>query len=274
MNLLSIVWDVSPEMFSIGPITVRYYGLLFALGFVFGYIIMQKIFKHEGIPITELDRLVMYVFFGTVIGARLGHVFFYEAAYYLENPKEILMVWQGGLASHGAAIFIPIMLWFYAKRNWNKFLWILDRIAISIPLAGGLIRLGNLMNSEIYGNQTDLAWGFIFVQNGETIAKHPTQIYEALAYFLIFGVLLLAYRKFKENTPKGLLIGWFLILVWSARFFVEFVKEVQVDFEQTMSLNMGQILSIPLVIIGIVLVVLSFKNKEKQKQMTEVFKVK
>lgn len=274
MNLISIIWDVSPELFSIGPITVRYYGLFFALGFVIGYLILQKIFKRENISNNELDRLVMFVFIGTVIGARLGHVFFYEASYYLANPIEILMIWEGGLASHGAALMIPIMLWFYSRRKFSKYIWVLDRVALTIPLAAAFIRLGNLMNSEIYGHQTSLPWGFIFTLNDETVAKHPTQIYEALAYIIIFVVLYLMYQKHKDNVPKGLLGGSLLIMLFSARFFIEFLKEVQAEFETAMSLNMGQILSIPLVIIGILMVIYSQKNKKKEKEKIEVFKVK
>lgn len=258
-NLLYITWDVSPELFSIGPVTVRYYGLLFVLGFITGYYIFQRFFRIEGIPVEEVDRLSVWVFIGAIVGARLGHIFFYEPTYYLKNPLDMLKVWEGGLASHGGTIGLFIVLWFYSGKKIPRYVWILDRMSLATALAGAFIRLGNLMNSEIYGHETTLPWGFIFVRDGQFVAKHPTQIYEALCYLLIFGFLWILYNRKKTETPRGLMIGWFLILVFGARFLVEFMKEVQVGFEQDMMLNMGQILSIPFVIIGIFFIIASRK---------------
>jgi phosphatidylglycerol---prolipoprotein diacylglyceryl transferase len=258
-TILSITWDVSPELFSLGPVVIRYYGLLFVLGFITGYYIFQRFYRIEGIPIAEVDRLSVWVFVGSVIGARLGHVFFYEPHYYLQNPLDIFKVWEGGLASHGGTIGLFITLWFYAQRKFPRYLWILDRMSLATALAGAFIRLGNLMNSEIYGHYTDLPWGFIFVRDFQSIPRHPTQIYEALAYFGVFIFLWVLYNRKKTLTPRGIMIGWFLILVFGARFMVEFVKEVQVGFEEGMLLNMGQILSIPFIVLGVVFLIFAHK---------------
>ncbi len=261
MELQIIPWNVDPEIFRIGNFAVRWYGLLFASGFVFGYYIMRKIFRNEGLSDEMLDRLTVYAAIGTIVGARLGHCLFYEPAYYLANPIEILKVWRGGLASHGAAIGIPLALWFFVRKEKKPYLWVIDRVVIVVALAGALIRLGNLMNSEIYGVETTLPWGFVFLRNGETVPKHPTQIYESLAYLVTFGLLMMLYWKNRGKVRPGLIFGVFLIMVFGFRFFVEFVKEDQVAFEAGMKLNMGQWLSIPLVILGIVLIVRAFRKK-------------
>ncbi|MFO7843995.1 MAG: prolipoprotein diacylglyceryl transferase [Bacteroidales bacterium] len=261
MILNSITWDVNPDIVSFWGLTIRYYGVLFAASFFFGYLIMQKIFKKEGLSVELLDKLTVYVAIGTVVGARLGHCLFYDPAYYLQNPLEIIKIWHGGLASHGAAIGILIALYYFARKNKKPYLWILDRIVIVVALAGFFIRMGNLMNSEIYGIETSLPWGFIFVRNGEVIPKHPTQIYEALSYLLIFVLLYSIYHKKGTKVRQGLIFSLFLILLFTVRFLIEFIKEVQVDFEQTMALNMGQWLSIPFVIIGFYLLYRSYKHK-------------
>ena len=272
MVLNYITWDVRPEIFSIpddvwlvGGISVRWYGLLFALGFVFGYIIMRKIFRNEGISDKVLDELSSYMLIFTVIGARLGHCLFYEPAYYLAHPLEILKVWEGGLASHGATIGILAGLWFFAKKIKKPYIWILDRIVIVIALAGFLIRMGNLMNSEIFGDVTTLPWGFIFtryyVEEFTIDPRHPTQIYEGLGYLITFFILYHIYWKNKGNFKPGTIFGLFMILIWSVRFVVEFIKVPQVDFENNMLLDMGQLLSIPLIIAGIIIFAWSRKQK-------------
>ncbi len=266
MFLNYITWNVDPEIFSIGPLSVRYYGLFFALAFVLGYYIFTKIFKIEKITVEVLDRLTIYMVVGTVLGARLGHVFFYQPDYYLSNPLEILAIWHGGLASHGAAIGILIALYLFTRKEKKPFIWILDRIVIAVALAGFFIRMGNLMNSEIYGIQTELPWGFIFVRNNEMVPKHPTQIYEALSYLLIFIVLFRIYFSNKKNIKPGINFSLFLILVFTARFLIEFIKEVQVPFEQRMALNMGQILSLPFIIFGVILLYFSLKGKIRGRQ--------
>lgn len=260
MTLQIIPWNVDPEIFRIGNFAVRWYGLLFASGFVIGYYILRKVFKNEGLGDATLDRLTVYVAVGTVIGARLGHCLFYEPDYYLANPVEILKVWHGGLASHGAAIGILLALWLFVRKEKKPFIWAIDRVVIVVALAGALIRLGNLMNSEIYGVETTLPWGFVFLRNHENAPKHPTQIYESLAYLLTFVILLRIYWKNLGKQKPGLLFGLFLIMVFGFRFLVEYVKEDQVAFEAGMKLNMGQLLSIPFIIAGIALLVWAFRK--------------
>jgi len=271
MILNYITWNPNPEIFEltipgIGIIAPRWYGLLFAMGFVVGYIIMLKIFRKERMPVKVLDQLATYMIIATIIGARLGHVLFYEPAEYLRNPLEILMVWKGGLASHGAGIAIFIALLIFSKRNHKPFTWILDRIAIVVALAGAFIRTGNLMNSEIFGVETSLPWGFKFVNTDPSlIAKHPTQIYEALAYFGIFIFLWLVYLKRNGRPRAGFLSAMFLIMVFTFRFFIEFLKEPQVNFEVGMALNMGQLLSIPFVLLGVGILIYIYRKKDKGK---------
>ena len=262
MILQFIVWDVSPEIFTfpdwlplIGDRGVRWYGALFAASFVIGYYIMEKVLKRDNMGIKVLDELSTYMLVATVIGARLGHCLFYEPAYYLANPIEILYVWEGGLASHGAAVGIIIALYFFSRKHHKSLIWTLDRVVIVVALAGFLIRMGNLMNSEIFGHITSLPWGFQFVQSSDpalrTDPRHPTQIYEGLVYLATFFFLL---RRFFKNDiahkQPGFIFGVFLMAIFGSRFFIEFLKEPQVGFETGMVINMGQILSIPFMIAG------------------------
>lgn len=262
MDILSFIhWNVSPEIFSIGPIHVRWYGLMFALGFLFGYNHVEKMFKRENADLKWLESLFIYLVVATIVGARLGHVLFYGWDYYSQHPIEILYVWQGGLASHGGVIGIIIAMFIWSKKiSKRSILWVLDRIVVPSILVGALIRFGNLMNSEIYGMQTSLPWGFIFERNHETVAKHPTQIYESLSYLLTFGVLLYMYWKTKARDYQGMLLGVFFIMVFTARFLIEFIKEDQEAFEAAMSLNMGQWLSVPFVLTGIILIIVAVQR--------------
>lgn len=273
MNQLFIHWNLHPEIFPDTAIPIRWYGLLFAFAFVTAYIILRKIFLKENVSVKILDDLTLYVGIGTIAGARLGHCLFYQPEIYLNDPIRILKVWEGGLASHGAAIGILIALALFARRYRFNFIAILDRIAIVIPVAGAFVRLGNLANSEIYGNVTSLPWGFYFQHSIEiqhrTQPHHPTQIYEALAYFLIFILLWCLYKKRAALKP-GFIFGIFLTTLFSMRFLIEFIKEPQVDFEITMALNMGQILSLPFVIAGIIIVIYSLKKKWKDEEVTLV----
>ncbi len=354
MILNFVNWNVDPEIVGFWGLSIRYYGVLFAASFFFGYIIIQKIFKKEGLKVELLDKLTVYMAVGTVLGARLGHCLFYEPAYYLANPIKILMIWQGGLASHGAAIGILISLWYFSKKNKKSYLWTLDRIVIVVALAGFFIRSGNLMNSEIYGIETQNKSGFVFtgsfsqkfsdtdfikkirfikdkddkliqerfipltmnitfdkkikdkaqikniitydinsklsrnLQNKKEnlfyppnteftyklekkdqcfvaslsvlgLPKHPTQIYEALLYLFIFLLLYFIYNRKRTYVKQGLIFSLFLILMFTVRFFIEFIKEDQVGFEKGMSLNMGQWLSIPFILIGFFLLYRSLK---------------
>jgi len=267
MHLLIVPWDVNPEIFRIGSFAVRWYGLLFASSFLFGYIIMLKIFKNENLDEALLDKLTIYMAVGTIVGARLGHCLLYEPDYYLAHPLEILAIWKGGLASHGAAAGILIAVGIFAFKEKKGYFWTLDRIAIVVALSGFFIRMGNLMNSEIYGVETTVPWGFVFLRNGETAPKHPTQIYEALAYLSIFILLFSIYWKRKGKHIEGSLISLAVILIFVARFFIEFLKEDQVAFEKAMKvhigINMGQLLSIPLIFVACLGLILSLIIKKR-----------
>jgi len=269
-NMLNfITWAVSPEIFSIGPVTIRWYSLAFVIGFIIGYMIVARIFKHEGAPEKWLEILLLYVIAGTIVGARLGHVFFYAWDYYSQHPIEILYTWEGGLASHGGTIgvIIAVLLfsWLVAKRNPA---WTFDRLVIPVALVGALIRLGNLMNSEIYGAYTDMPWGFIFARNGEIMAAHPTQIYEAACYLLLFGLLMWMYWKKNAEARPWLITGVFFLGIFVPRFLIEYIKNVQEPWEvqmiQQYGINMGQALSIPFILIGVCLVILAMTHPRVQ----------
>ncbi|AWW31721.1 prolipoprotein diacylglyceryl transferase [Echinicola strongylocentroti] len=351
-----VVWSPNPAVFP-GFDRIRWYSLLFALGFIISQQIIIYIFKKEGHDERLVDKLTIYMVLATIIGARLGHVLFYEPEKYLSNPIEILKVWEGGLASHGAAIAILVALWLYVRNTpKQRYLWVVDRIVIVVAMTGALIRFGNLMNSEIGGKPTGTDSGFVYAHSIEEIletlnvpvehvsaykpddrsgelqgnghvpvnidieikkgnyqeadlkrtlendvkyvltkfnssekymaepentpldyelkdegdhylatvrtfglTKHPTQIYESLSYFVIFLLLYALWHKYREKLPDGLLLGLFLITVFGMRFVWEFFKENQVDFEENLTLNMGQTLSIPLVLGGIILVIRALK---------------
>lgn len=273
MVLSSIIWNVNPVIFSIGSLSVRWYGLLWAVGILLCLVVVQKIFKHEGAPDDWTDKLFIYTVIGTIIGARLGHVFFYDWGYYSQHPGEILKIWHGGLASHGGAIGILVALYFFNKKVTKLgFLWGFDRLVIGATLTGVFIRLGNLMNSEIYGHPTTLPWGFVFVR-GDFYPNqpcHPTQIYEALAYLLIFGILMWLYWKKNAGKYSGLLAGIGIFGIFVARQLIEFLKNPQEAFEESMKFNMGQLLSIPFIIAGIILVVYALKKGPVEYKMPKV----
>ena len=269
LNLLYVDWDFDPVIFSIGNFHFRWYGLIFLVIFAAGGWLFAKFCKREKIDTAFVDPLFYTVLLGTLIGARLGHVIFYQPDYYFGSWQgfwEIFMPWRGGLASHGGAVGILLgMLYFmlrHAKRHRIDFLWIMDRLCILVAFAGCLIRLGNLANSEIYGDVTSLPWGFIFRRAGETEPRHPTQIYEALCYLILGLVLLWVYVKRPGKVYRGFFFGAFLLGCFGARFLIEFVKEPQVEFERTMALDMGQLLSIPFILAGIGLLVYSAAAKK------------
>jgi len=250
-------WNADPELFSIGALHIRWYGLFFAIAFLCGYQIMDWVFRREDKPHSDLDPLFLYMVLGTVIGARLGHCFFYRPRFFLAHPLEILMVWRGGLASHGAAIGIITALYLFTLRHKSvTYLWILSRITLVVALSGLFIRTGNFFNAEIVGTPTDLPWGVIFMRYnppGDMTPRHPAMLYEALSYFLIFLVLLRTYIRGGKNTKPELLLGIFFTLIFTARFVIEFVKEVQESFEYSLPLHMGQLLSLPLIALGLYL---------------------
>lgn len=272
--LAFIDWNPDVEIFNILGISIRWYGLLFASAFYLGYKLTAKMFKHEQLPDFWLEKLFMYVMIATVVGARLGHCLFYDFAYFKDHILEMFLPLQfepklkfvgyRGLASHGAAIGIISALWWYSKKVSKKpILWILDRVVLSIALAGFFIRMGNLMNSEIIGLPTNMPWGFRFLNAGvddPMTPRHPAQLYEALCYLSTFAVLMFAYWKTKIKEKQGVLFGIFLVCIFSARFFIEFIKENQEAFEESMTLNMGQILSIPFILIGLGVIVFRFKK--------------
>jgi prolipoprotein diacylglyceryl transferase len=265
---LAIHWNADPVLLSLGSLEIRWYSLLFISGFILGWFIFKWFCKREGISEKVLDPLLYTLLLGTIIGARLGHCLFYDPAYYLGSWKgflEIFMPWKGGLASHGGTLFLFFAMWWFARRwgpkNNFDFLWLLDRLAIAVPFAAMFIRLGNLFNSEIYGHVTDLPWGFVFERNGEVLAKHPTQLYEALSYALLGVVLLVLYKNRTKGLYRGSYMGIFFTVLFGMRFLIEFVKEDQVGFEAGMALNMGQLLSIPFILFGIGLIIYSYKKK-------------
>ncbi len=257
-----IVWNANPDLLSLGPFTVRWYGLMFAIGFWLGYNILGRIYRHEGAPEKWLGILLLWVVGATIVGARLGHVFFYEWSYYSAHPADILKVWEGGLASHGGTLAIILAVILYSVFTTKKSpIWTFDRLVIPVALIGGMIRIGNLMNSEIFGTATDLPWGFMFVRSAqwhrmyEGMACHPTQLYEAFCYFALFALLMWMYWRKNAETRPGLIFGVFFIGIFLPRFLIEFIKNDQVGFEASMTLNMGQLLSIPFVLAGVFLVI-------------------
>ena len=268
-------------MFSIGSFSVRYYSMGFLIAFTLGYYIMVRMYRHEGVKTDYMESLVIYIFLATLVGARLGHCLFYEPGYFLTSEHWTEIIWPfhnghftgfQGLASHGAALGILVALWLYWKNYAMNIWWILDRLVIVVALGGAFIRLGNLFNSEIYGGVTDLPWGFVFerAQGDPDMAdtwmlpKHPTQLYESLSYFAIFGVSLWYYIRRKGHFRSGAIFGWWLVALFGVRFLIEFVKNDQVGFEAGMTLNMGQLLSIPFILGGLTIAWLSHNEKLPQ----------
>ncbi|RSK35988.1 prolipoprotein diacylglyceryl transferase [Hymenobacter metallilatus] len=299
MSFLSaILWNQNPIIAEIGPLTLRWYGLLFMSGFVVGTFILGHVYKSEKVSPRWVDVITIYMLLGTVLGARLGHVFFYDWPQYRNDLLSILKIWEGGLASHGATIGIILAVWLFSRNNKFDVLWTLDRIVLVVAVGGALIRIGNLMNSEIVGHPSSAPWAFVFPRDTEhlqqirpdqplpagavrvaaekflaqdgtvryhllpegspttadspvAVPRHPTQIYESLFCVFLFVLLYSMWNRTKEHTPRGQLFGLFVVLLFSFRFLVEFLKEDQVAFEQNMTLNMGQWLSVPLVFMGL-----------------------
>ena len=282
MNLLSIVWDWNPTFIMLGELDIRWYGLMWAIAILVAERILAYAYKREGLPPRTIESAFLWIVLGTFIGARVGHCLFYEPETYLAEPWRIITdIRDGGMASHGATIGIILGVWGFTRRNHLPFIWGMDRIAIVAPLSGAVIRFGNLFNSEIVGYPTDVAWGFKFVRhdayrawvehNGdvpteiiESIpARHPAQLYEALCYIAIFAIVMYLYfRKDMGRRRPGMLISIALMSIFTMRFFIEFLKERQVDFEEGMSLDMGQLLSIPFIVLGIVILVNALRRPE------------
>lgn len=278
--MLAIHWDFNPEIIE-GWKTPNYYGLLFVTGLVLGYFVMRKMYKKAGMDDASLDKLVLYVVVATIVGARLGHVFFYDWDAYKNNLVDIFKIWEGGLASHGGAIALVIALMIYSRRVIHKpFLWIFDRIAAPIAIAGAFIRLGNFANSEIVGKETDVAWGVKFMQNdcpaylnsvpcdwAEIPTRHATQLYEAFGYLSIFVILMFLFWKKEAWKRPGILFGTFLILLFGFRIFIEYFKVGQTDYDNTLTFNTGQMLSVPFVLAGIGILIYALRKKTEASEL-------
>lgn len=284
MSILNyITWTVDPVALSLGSIEIRWYGLLLAFGFFFSYLTLSKIFKTENISQQLCDKLSIWTIIWTIVGLRLGHFLFYEPEYFtsLKGISEILLPIQDGqfvgyqgLASHGAVIAIILFLCYFSWKYKMHPLWLIDRLAIVIPIAAGMVRIGNLMNHEIVGNITTVPWAFDFTLGGPGIAgtfRHPAQLYESIVYLLLFLGFVLYYFKFaKGKVPAGRTTGLILFVIFTARFIIEFFKEVQVSKEVGMTLDIGQKLSIPFIIIGLAILIYSFVNKNNIPAYKEI----
>lgn len=269
-----ITWTANPNLID-GPLTVRWYGLMFAIGFYVGYEIVSRIFKHEGAPERWLGSLFIYVVVATIVGARLGHVLFYDWSYYSQHPGDILKIWEGGLASHGGTAGIMLAVWLFSRYVTRRsMLWTFDRLVVPVGLVAALIRVGNLMNHEIYGCETSLPWGFRFVENLHqwmagaepvfTAACHPTQLYEALCYLVVFVLCMWLYWRRNAQERPGLIFGVFMLGIFVPRFFIEFIKNVQEPWEiamrQAWGIDQGQLLSLPFIVLGLWLVVRAMRR--------------
>ena len=256
-----LVWSLNPIAFSFGSVRVYWYGILFASAILSGLQFMKWVYKREGLDVESLDNMFLYIVIGIVVGARLGHVLFYDPAFYFAHPAKIIAVWEGGLASHGGGLGVIIALYIYTKKYKINFLWLIDRIAIPTALFGFFVRMGNLMNSEIVGIPTDKPWAIIFTRV-DMLPRHPAQVYESLSYLSIFFILCFVYKVYKEKFQNGFLFGLFLVLIFSARFLIEFVKVQQADYDTSfLMMSTGQALSIPFLILGFALMFYSFKVK-------------
>ena len=266
----SVTWSADPVIFDIGFFSLRWYALMFIVGFYIGSKLMEVYYKHDGVNPEKVYTLFLYCFIGTIIGARLGHCLFYDPGYYLANPIEMLKTWKGGLASHGGTLGVFLAVLVYARRDHRSALWVLDRLGIAVAPVAALIRVGNLFNHEIYGHVTSMPWGFRFIENVGAWSRgaepvytepcHPTQIYEALCYLAVFAVNAYLYYKTDARNRRGLLLGVFFTGVFGSRFLIEYVKNVQESFEEGMILDMGQILSIPFIVGGIWLIVRAMRR--------------
>ncbi len=262
MQILSILWNPSVDAFTLFGIHIRYYSLCWMIGLALAYFVAQKLYKQQKIKPELFDPVFIYCFFGVLIGARLGHCLFYEPEYYITHPLDMILPFRQtasgwrftgyeGLSSHGGIIGVIIALFLYVRKTKLNIVRVLDNIALSAPITGCFIRLGNLMNSEIVGSPTDLPWGFVFLRNGEDFARHPAQLYEALFYLIIFIVGWVLHNKYPRKVGSGFFFGFCFTSIFIFRFFVEFIKEIQVDFESGMTLDMGQLLSIPFIALGV-----------------------
>ena len=256
------IWNVDPNIFTFGSLQLRWYGLLFVGSFFLGLYILQWIFKREGKDPAILDNLLIYVVVGAVVGARLMHCFAYEPEFYLSHPLEILKVWKGGLASHGGLLGVLIALYLFAKKYHVDYLWLLSRVSIPGALTAAFVRFGNLFNSEILGLPTDKPWAIIFARV-DMLPRHPVQLYEAIAYLILFVILVSIYRKVSPSFATKILPGIFLTYMFTVRFFLEYTKTRQADYQWDLPLTTGQALSLPFILIGILWIIWAVKQRNK-----------
>lgn len=263
--MLYITWNVDPEIFRVGGFALRYYSVMFLFAFLFSYLLLSKIYKKENKSLSLLNKLSIFIFIGTIAGARLGHALFYEFGYYKQHLLEIILPFRitngkfeltgyQGLASHGGAIGIIAAVVLYCRKYKQSFLWIVDRLGIVVALSAFFIRMGNLFNSEIIGKSSEVPWAFVF-ERVDMIPRHPAQLYEAFSYLIIFGILWYLYKSKVQTLRNGFIFGCFLTMLFTVRFLIEFVKENQEAFENKIPINVGQILSIPFILTGIYLIV-------------------
>ena len=279
VNLLNyIVWDPDPILFRLGPIAVRYYATCWLIGLLLGYLLMQRLYRQQGISDEKFEPLFIYIFIGILVGARLGHCLFYQPEYFLTQWNHVVEMlipmhhlpdgsWKftgyEGLASHGGVIGMFVAIWLYCRNLKVKGWVVLDNMGICSGIAAAFIRIGNLMNSEIIGKVTDVPWAFIFAKDDQ-YPRHPGQLYEAIAYLVIFLVIFFIYKKKgPKSVGSGLYFGLCLTLIFTFRFFIEYTKEIQVAFEAGLPMDMGQILSIPLIILGVWSIASSFRRAKE-----------
>ena len=253
------VWNIDPALFRLGSLQLRYYGILFVGSFFIAMYVAARIFESEGKESKLLEPLLFYALIGTIVGSRLMHCFAYEPQRCLSNPIEIIKVWEGGLASHGGLLGVLIAFWLFSKRYNVDFFWLISRIAIVGPIVAAAVRIGNFFNSEILGRATDVPWAVIFARI-DTIPRHPVQLYEAVAYLLFFLILYVTYRRVGPQRATHIIPGLFLVLMFSARFMLEFFKTEQATYELDSTFTVGQMLSLPLIAVGIVWLIYGLKR--------------
>jgi len=253
------IWNVNPTLLALGPLQLRWYGLLFVGSFFLGLMILQWIYKREGKDPKELDDFLIYVLIGTVIGARLMHCFAYEPEFYLSHPLEILKVWKGGLASHGGLIGVVTALYIFTKRYNQSFWWLLSRLTVPGALTAAFVRFGNLFNSEILGLPSDEPWAIIF-ERIDMVPRHPVQLYEAFAYLFLVFILVSVYKKVSASMATKVLPGIFLTYMFTLRFFLEYTKTRQADYVTSMPFTTGQMLSFPFIALGLIWLLWAFKS--------------
>lgn len=256
-------WDVNPVLIEFFGLKIHWYGALFATAILSGLYVMKWIFKQEKVNLELLDSLLMYCVFGIIVGARLGHCFFYDPEFYFSHPLKILAIWEGGLASHGGGLGVILAVYFFQRKYKVKYLWLLDRLAIATALFGFFVRFANFMNSEIIGTQTDLPWAVIFARI-DNLPRHPAQLYESLSYLSIFALLMLLYRLTAIKRHAGAIFGVFLCSVFTARYLIEFVKVKQAAYTSETWLNTGQALSIPFFIMGVYLIYAAWQKSRSK----------